>query len=93
MHESNYHRSIDLLKTQVKKIEESVSAHDPFCQQLIKDLEYHYPTERDYRLSQNNTYLQHSLERHTYSTESSPSVLMYQSPQQRFEINRFNEKY
>jgi hypothetical protein len=93
MHESNYHRSMGLLKTQVKKIEESVSAHDPFCQQLIKDLEYHYPTERDYRLSQNNIYLQHSLERHTYSTESSASVLMYQSPQQRFEINRFNEKY
>jgi hypothetical protein len=39
MHENNYHRSIGLLKAQVRKIEKSVSAQDPFCQQLIKDLQ------------------------------------------------------
>ncbi len=93
MHENNYHRSLGILKAQVRKIEASVSAHDPFCQQLIKDLQYNYPTERDYRLSQNNAYIQHSSERTTYSTEYSSSLLMYQSPQQRLEIDRFNEKY
>ncbi|CAF4502812.1 unnamed protein product, partial [Rotaria sp. Silwood2] len=53
MNETNYRRSLDLLKAQVQKIQESVSAQDPFCQQLIKDLEHRYPSERDYRLSQN----------------------------------------
>ncbi|CAF4917625.1 unnamed protein product, partial [Rotaria sp. Silwood1] len=93
MNENNYRRSLHLLKAQVKKIQESVSAQDPFCQQLIKDLKHRYPSERDYRLSQSNAFIQHSSERSTYAPESTPSVLLYQSPQQRLEIIRFNEKY
>ncbi|CAF3003804.1 unnamed protein product [Rotaria sp. Silwood2] len=93
MNETNYRRSLDLLKAQVQKIQESVSAQDPFCQQLIKDLEHRYPSERDYRLSQSNACIQHSSERSTYTTASTPSVLLYQSPQQRLQVTRFNEKY
>lgn len=93
MNETNYQLSINLLKAQVKKIEESVSANDPFCQQLIIDLQHRYPTERDYRLSQSNACLQHSSERSTYSTEHTPSVMLYQSPYQRFEIDRYNNHY
>ena len=93
MNENNYRRSIALLKAQVNKIQESISAQDPFCQQLIKDLQHQYPSERDYRLSQSNASIQHSLERGTYSTAAIPSVLIYQSPQQLLEVSRFNEKY
>ena len=92
MQEGNYHRSIDLLQAQVRKIEQSVSAQDPFCQQLIKDLQHHYPTERDYRLSQMNAYTQHSSERATYSIEHSHSVCQYRSPHQVIiEFNQFNK--
>lgn len=93
MNEKNYKQSINLLNAQVKRIQKSISAHDPFCQQLIRDLQYRYPTEHDYRLSQSNACLQHSSERSTYSTEHTPSVTLYQSPYQRLEIDRFNNHY
>jgi hypothetical protein len=42
MDESDYNGSLDLLKVEVDKIKASVSAQDPFCQQLIKDLRCRY---------------------------------------------------
>ncbi|CAF3648947.1 unnamed protein product [Rotaria sordida] len=63
MVEGNYRQSRTILKAQVDKIKASVSAQDPFCQKLIKDFEYHYPIERDYRSSQHNTYMCHRMER------------------------------
>ncbi|CAF2652601.1 unnamed protein product [Rotaria sp. Silwood2] len=65
MNESNYQRSLAILKAQAEKIKASISAQDPFCQLLVKDLEYRYPSERDYRSSHHNTYMQHSSERAT----------------------------
>jgi hypothetical protein len=77
MDEQDYSRSLALLKTQVEKIKTSVSAQDPFCQQLIKDLEYRYSTECDYRSTYHNIYMQHASERSTYSTATSSSVHIY----------------
>ncbi|CAF4577758.1 unnamed protein product [Rotaria sp. Silwood1] len=74
MAEDNYRQSRAILKAQVDKIKASVSAQDPFCQKLIKDLEYHYPTERDYRSSQHNTYMCHTTERGTYMPSSNTST-------------------
>ncbi|CAF1262419.1 unnamed protein product [Rotaria sordida] len=63
MIEDDYRQSRAILKAQIDKIKASVSVQDLFCQKLIKDLEYHYPTERDYRSSQHNTYMSHTTER------------------------------
>ncbi|CAF4662736.1 unnamed protein product, partial [Rotaria magnacalcarata] len=54
MDEQDYGRSLELLKAQVKNIKSSVSGEDPFCQQLIKDLEYRYPNEHAYRSTNYN---------------------------------------
>jgi hypothetical protein len=83
MDESNYQRSLAILKAQVEKIKSSVSGQDPFCQLLIKDLEHHYPSERDYRSSHHNAYMQHSSERGTYAPTTTFSSAQYiSSPQQ-----------
>ncbi|CAF0860364.1 unnamed protein product [Didymodactylos carnosus] len=74
MNEYDYGRSLAILKGQVEKIKASVSAQDPFCQQLIKDLEYRYPSERDYRSSHHNNYYQHQTERGTYAPVVSGQV-------------------
>jgi hypothetical protein len=82
MDESDYKKSLAILKIQVRKIEASVSARDPFCQQLINDLKHRYPTESDYRSTNYNSYLQQATERGTYASASVTSVQMYQSPHQ-----------
>ena len=62
----------DLLQIQIKNLEESVSAKDPFCQLLIENLR----SERHHRLVQRNASLRHLSERNTYSVSNS---LPYQS--------------
>ncbi|UJR18281.1 hypothetical protein I4U23_005184 [Adineta vaga] len=93
MNENNYDRSLSILKNQVKSIQRSASARHPFCQQLVKDLKYQYPSEEEYRSSQSNACLQHLSERSTYTTERCQSAKSYQSPQQQLEIEHFNMNY
>lgn len=92
MDENNYQRSLAILKAQVEKIKSSISAQDPFCQLLIKDLEYRYPSERDYRSSHQNTYMQHSSERGTYAPTTAFSSAMYQAPQQQQQVAHFQQQ-
>jgi hypothetical protein len=82
MDETDYKKSLAILKAQVEKIEASVSAQDPFCQQLINDLKHRYPSERDYRAQNYNSYMQQATERGTYAQVSATSVQMYQTSSQ-----------
>lgn len=91
--ETNYQKSRNILRNQMRNIKESVSSNDPFCQLLIGDLQRNYPTERDFRLLQRNASLKHYSERHTYSSQHDSSTFLYQSPDQRFEITRFQDQY
>ncbi len=93
MEENDYRRSRDLLKRQVRKIEQSVSGQDPFCRQIIRDLQLHYPTENQFRRSHINAYIQHSLERSTYTDNNLSSSVYYRSRQQQSQMDRFNEEY
>ena len=89
MDESNYQGSLAILKAQVEKIKSSVSGQDPFCQLLIKDLEYRYPSERDYRSSHFNNYMQHSSERGTYAPMGNISSVQYQQQAQQQQVVHF----
>jgi len=93
MGEQDYSRSMALLKAQVENIKASVSAQDPFCQQLIKDLEHRYPTERDYRSTHHNIYMQHATERGTYSTATSSSAQIYGSVHQLSQMAHYQRKH
>ncbi|CAF1185361.1 unnamed protein product [Adineta ricciae] len=92
MDEGDYHRSRNILKDQVKKIKASVSGNDPFCRSLIQDLAHHYPSENAYRSSHNNTYMQHSSERGTYTPTTTLSSLMYQNRCQRRQARHFQQQ-
>jgi hypothetical protein len=92
MDENHYERSRTILKAQVEKIKTSVSAQDPFCQLLIKDLEYRYPSERDYRSSHHNTYMQHSYERGTYAPATNVSLRRYINNRQRRQADHFQQQ-
>jgi len=92
MDESDYKKSLAILQTQAQKIEANVSARDPFCQQLINDLNHRYPTERDYRSTNYNSYVQQSTERGTYAPASVTSVQMYQTPQQQHYAGSYQNK-
>ena len=83
MDEHDYYRSLALLKRQVEKIQAGVSAADPFCQNLIKDLQYHYPSENEYRSCTHTMMMQHRTERGTYKPSSITSTSSYQSDPQR----------
>jgi hypothetical protein len=92
MDENNYQRSLAILKAQVEKIKSSVSGQDAFCQLLIKDLEYRYPSERAYRSSHHNTYMQHSSERGTYAPTTTYSSPQYLSNQQQQQVAHFQQQ-
>ena len=93
MEENNYTRSLAFLKAQVDKIKASISAEDPFCQNLISDLQQSFPTEREYRSSHHNTYRCHDTERGTYNSSGTTSSQLYVSPQQRAQVAHFMNKY
>jgi hypothetical protein len=93
MEEYDYKRSLALLKAQVEKIQASVSAQDPFCQSLIKDLEYHYRSEQEYRSSHHNAYMQHHTERGTYFPASTSSTTRYQNHRQRQQAAHYSSKH
>ncbi|CAF4533446.1 unnamed protein product [Rotaria sp. Silwood2] len=92
MAEDDYRQSRAILKAQVDKINASVSAQDLFCRKLIKDLEYHYPTERDYRSSQQNNYMCHRTERGTYAPSSNTSSMRYANQCQVRMARAFNKR-
>jgi hypothetical protein len=92
MDENSYQRSLVILKAQVEKIKASVSAQDPFCQLLIKDLEHRYPSEHTYRSSHNNTYMQHSSERGTYAPLTAFSSAQYLSPYQQHQTSHYQQQ-
>ena len=91
MDEGNYQRSLAILKAQVEKIKSSVSGQDPFCQLLIKDLEHRYPSERDYRSSHHNAYMQHSSERGTYAPTTTSSSAQYTAAPQYQQVAHFQQ--
>jgi hypothetical protein len=53
----------------------------------------HYPTENQFRRSHINAYIQHSLERSTYTDNNLSSSVYYRSRQQQSQMDRFNEEY
>lgn len=82
MDEADYKKSRAILAAQVEKIKASVSAQDPFCQQLINDLKHRYRAEHDYRAANLNLSIQQSSERGTYTPQFTTSAYMYQTPTQ-----------
>jgi hypothetical protein len=92
MEETDYSQSVTLLKAQVEKIKVSVSAQDPFCQKLVNDLQYTFPTERAYRSSQQQAYRSHETERGTYNPSANTSSQLYLSPQQKAQVAHFMNK-
>lgn len=83
MEEHDYLRSLAILRKQIEKIQASVSATDPFCQNLIKDLRYRYSSEKEYRSCNHTMMMQHRTERGTYMPSSITSTISYQSDRQR----------
>ena len=93
MAEQDYRQSLAILKAQVEKIKASVSGQDPFCQKLIKDLEHHYPSERDYRSTHHTTYMCHTTERGTYMPTTTFSSEQYQSAYQTRQAADYQNKH
>ncbi len=93
MAEDDFQLSRTILKTQVEKIKASVSAQDPFCQELITDLEYSYPSERHYRSSHHHTYMCHRTERGTYIPTNNVSSEQYSTGHQRQLAAHIQRKY
>lgn len=85
MKEYDYQRSLAILKSQVEKIENSVSAQDPFCQGLIHDLRY--------RSSHHNASHVHSTERGTYYPSSITSTTQYQNRRQQLQAYHYTSTH
>ena len=89
--EQNYQRAREMINSQLEKIRSSVSAEDPLCQQLIRDLEYQYSSQHDFKTTMTNMYMQHGQERATYSTGTTISASCYMtSGQERFRKKLFS---
>lgn len=73
----NYAEAQQLINTQLAKIRASISAADPLCQQLIRDLEYRYQDHYQFQTTMTNMFMQHGQERATYSTATTLSANMY----------------
>lgn len=93
MAESDFTRSREILQAQVERIKNSVSAQDPFCQELIRDLQHSYPTENAYRSSHHNTYRCQQSERGTYFPASNTSSEAYRTRHQMRLANHIQKKY
>ncbi|CAF4119142.1 unnamed protein product [Rotaria sp. Silwood2] len=89
MAERNYEQSRSILSAQVEKIKVSASAQDPFCQELIQDLEHSFPSEQEYRATHHNVSRSHQTERGTYSTTATSSSRHYHSRLQRELTERY----
>ena len=87
--ETDYARAREMLNEQLTKIRSSVSAQDPLCQQLIRDLEYQYSSQHEFKTTMTNMYMQHGQERATYSTGTTFSACQYKTSGQ----ERFMKKY
>lgn len=93
MAESDFTRSREILQAQVERIKNSISAQDPFCQELIRDLQHSYPTENAYRSSHHNTYRCQQSERGTYFPASNTSSEAYRTRHQMRLANHIQKKY
>ncbi|CAF2513196.1 unnamed protein product [Rotaria sp. Silwood2] len=93
MTEYDYRESRAILEAQVNKIKASISAQDPFCQKLIQDLEYRYPSETAYRSSHHNYYRCQATERGTYMPLSTTSTRQYVSSIQQHMAYDFENKH
>ena len=89
MEEDNYEQSMNLLKQQSAKLKKSVSANDPFCQQLIKDLKHRFQSEREYRSTTHNSYMQHLTERGTWNSTANASTNCYTTISQSIQVDHF----
>ncbi len=89
MEENDYSRARDMINAQLEKIRSSVSAQDPLCQQLLRDLEYRYSNQHEFQTTMTNMYMQHGQERATYSTVTTISADRYRTIGQ----ERFRSKY
>lgn len=78
-----------MIQAQLEKIRSSVSAADPLCQQLIRDLEYNYSNQLEFKRNMTNMYMQHGQERATYSTCATISTVGYLTSGQ----ERYRRKY
>jgi hypothetical protein len=87
--EVDYRRAHDMINAQLDKIRSSVSAVDSLCQQLIRDLEYKYSNQYEFKTTMTNMYMQHGQERATYSTGTAISAACYMTSGQ----ERFQSKY
>lgn len=85
----DYQRAREIINVQLDKIRSSVSAQDPICKQLIRDLEYQYSNHREFQTTMTNMYMQHGQERATYSTGTTISAACYMTSGQ----ERFRMKY
>ncbi|UJR27383.1 hypothetical protein I4U23_008673 [Adineta vaga] len=87
---TDYERANELVKGQLDKIRASVSAQDPLCQELIRDLEYKYSSQHEFKTTMTNMYMQHGQERATYSTCTTMSAARYMtSGQERYRKKLF----
>ena len=85
--EANYERAREMINAQLDKLRSSVSAADPLCQQLIRDLEYQYSNQYEFKTTMTNMYMQHGQERATYSTGTTISAACYMTKgQERYRI-------
>ena len=75
--ESDYTRALEMLNAQIARIRSSVSAQDPLCQQLIRDLEHQYANRQEFITTMTNMRMQHGQERATYSTNATISTAFY----------------
>lgn len=77
VNETDFARAREIINAQLAKIRSSVSVQDPFCQQLIRDLEYQYANQREFQTTMINMSLQHGQERATYATKNTCSSSRY----------------
>lgn len=87
--ETDYKRAREMINAQLEKIRSSVSAADPLCQELIRDLEHKYTNQREFQSTMTNMYMQHGQERATYSTAATISTIGYMTSGQ----ERYRQKY
>ena len=88
---SDYQLARQMIDVQLAKIRASASAADPFCQQLIQDLEHRQPSQQVFQSVMTNMCIQQSQERATYTSACVGSSAIYKTAgQQRF-LSKFRK--